>query len=157
MQHQWINELCCCCREMKCSMDGLKFACSWSGSISGARISVKIGKLQLEGCSFDGSRLSENLRDSPSISEIPPCIVAWIPKVYVSVVSLTCHSLSWNTTIMLVSRNYHTGSVPTNFWGHGQIQLCGVIVERLTAQAGYAMTTTRTTTETTYQCLEQLR
>ena len=62
-------------------MDSLKFVCSWSGSISGARISVKIGKLQLEGCSFDGSRLSENMRDSPSISEIPPCIVAWIPKV----------------------------------------------------------------------------
>ena len=70
-----------CCREMKCSMDSLKFVCSWSGSVSAARISVKIGKLQLEGCSFDGSRLSENMRDSPSISEIPPCVVAWIPKV----------------------------------------------------------------------------
>jgi len=74
---------------MKCSMDSLKFACSWSGSISGARVSVKIGKLQLEGCSFDGSRLSENLRDSPSVSEIPPCVVAWIPKVTSSI----CHNL----------------------------------------------------------------
>jgi len=70
-----------CRREMKCSMDGLKFVCSWSGTVSAARISVKVGKLQLEGCSFDGSRLSENMRDSPSISEIPPCTVAWIPKV----------------------------------------------------------------------------
>jgi len=65
-------------------MDSLKFACSWSSSVSGARIGVKIGKLQLEGCSFDGSRLSENMRDSPSISEIPPCVVAWIPKVTIA-------------------------------------------------------------------------
>ena len=32
----------------------------------------------MEGCSFDGARLSENQRDSPSISAIPPCSVAWI-------------------------------------------------------------------------------
>ncbi|XP_067663541.1 cytoplasmic dynein 2 heavy chain 1-like isoform X1 [Haliotis asinina] len=67
-------------RELQCSMDSLKFACSWRGSIQGARTSVKIGGLQLEGCSFDGSRLSENQRDSPSVAAIPPCVVAWIPK-----------------------------------------------------------------------------
>ena len=72
-------------------MDSLKFACSWSGSISGARISVKVGKLQLEGCSFDGARLSESLRDSPSISEIPACIVAWIPKVTYTYILGTCY------------------------------------------------------------------
>ena len=59
-------------------MDNLKFACSWKGSLQGAKLMVKIGGLQIEGCSFDGSRLSENQRDSPSISAIPPCSVAWI-------------------------------------------------------------------------------
>ncbi|XP_053400577.1 cytoplasmic dynein 2 heavy chain 1-like [Mercenaria mercenaria] len=65
-------------RELGCSMDSLKFCCSWKGSLQGAKFNVKIGGLQLEGCSFDGTRLSENQRDSPSISGIPPCMVAWI-------------------------------------------------------------------------------
>uniref|UniRef100_A0A2C9JPE7 Dynein heavy chain C-terminal domain-containing protein n=1 Tax=Biomphalaria glabrata TaxID=6526 RepID=A0A2C9JPE7_BIOGL len=67
-------------REMKCSMDSLKFACSWRGSIQGARTSIKVGGLMIEGCTFDGSRLSENQRDSPTVVAIPPCIVSWIPK-----------------------------------------------------------------------------
>ncbi|XP_055895255.1 cytoplasmic dynein 2 heavy chain 1-like isoform X1 [Biomphalaria glabrata] len=67
-------------REMKCSMDSLKFVCSWRGSIQGARTSIKVGGLMIEGCTFDGSRLSENQRDSPTVVAIPPCIVSWIPK-----------------------------------------------------------------------------
>ncbi|XP_074649972.1 cytoplasmic dynein 2 heavy chain 1-like [Tubulanus polymorphus] len=67
-------------REMKLSMDSLKCVSSWRGPISGARTSIRIGGLQLEGCTFDGSRLSENQRDSPSISAIPMCTVAWISK-----------------------------------------------------------------------------
>ena len=63
-------------------MDSLKFACSWKGNISGARTSIRIGGLQLEGCTFDGQRLSENQRDSPSVSGVPVCAVAWIPKVF---------------------------------------------------------------------------
>ena len=63
-------------------MDSLKFGCSWKGSIAGARQSVKIGGLQLEGCVFDGNRLSENQRDSPIVSSIPSCVMAWIPKVF---------------------------------------------------------------------------
>lgn len=62
-------------------MDSLKFAVSWRGGVQGAKTQVKVGGLQLEGCSFDGSRLSENQRDSPSVSAVPPCQVAWIPKV----------------------------------------------------------------------------
>lgn len=67
-------------REVGCSMDSLKFAVSWRGGVQGAKTQVKVGGLQLEGCSFDGSRLSENQRDSPSVSAVPPCQVAWIPK-----------------------------------------------------------------------------
>ena len=36
--------------------------------------------MQLEGCSFDSSRLLENQRDSPSVTVIPPCTVAWVTK-----------------------------------------------------------------------------
>ncbi len=68
-------------RELQCAMDSLKFTCSWKGSVAGARAPVKIGGLQLEGCTFDGQRLSENQRDSPIVSSIPDCVVAFIPKV----------------------------------------------------------------------------
>ena len=37
--------------------------------------------LQLEGCSFDGSRLTENQHNSPSLSALPVCSIAWIHKV----------------------------------------------------------------------------
>ncbi|XP_039269307.2 cytoplasmic dynein 2 heavy chain 1-like [Styela clava] len=67
-------------RDSKTSMDELKFVCSWKGSLTGAKNPVRIGGLQLEGCTFDGNRLSENQRDSPTVSSIPPCHVAWIPK-----------------------------------------------------------------------------
>ena len=63
-------------------MDSLKFAVTWNSSgISGARITVTLGGIMLEGCTFDGNRLAENQRDSPSFTEIPACKVAWIKKV----------------------------------------------------------------------------
>ncbi|KAL2095875.1 hypothetical protein ACEWY4_008023 [Coilia grayii] len=63
-----------------CSMDSLKFVASWKSSILGATLQVKVGGLKLEGCSFDGSRLSENQHDSPSVSAVPSCYMAWIPQ-----------------------------------------------------------------------------
>ncbi len=71
-------------------MDNLKFTASWRGSIAGAKIQLKIGGLQLEGCTFDGSQLSENQRDSPSVSEIPACVVAWIAKVTTLTTKIIC-------------------------------------------------------------------
>lgn len=62
-------------------MDSLKFVCSWKGDVAGARYSCKLSGLQLEGCVFDGSRLSESQRDSPIVTTIPDCTVAWISKV----------------------------------------------------------------------------
>ena len=32
----------------------------------------------MEGCSFDGSKLTENSYDSPSMVAFPPCMVAWV-------------------------------------------------------------------------------
>ena len=68
-------------RAQGCAMDSLKFACSWRGGVTGAKLPVKLGGLQLEGCTFDGSHLSETQSDSPIVSAIPPCVIAWIPKV----------------------------------------------------------------------------
>uniref|UniRef100_A0A8C7DMK0 Dynein cytoplasmic 2 heavy chain 1 n=1 Tax=Oncorhynchus kisutch TaxID=8019 RepID=A0A8C7DMK0_ONCKI len=58
-------------RSMGCSMDSLKFVSSWKSPITEAQLQVKVGGLQLEGCSFDGARLSENRHDSPSVSAVP--------------------------------------------------------------------------------------
>ncbi|KAM4699205.1 cytoplasmic dynein 2 heavy chain 1 [Discoglossus pictus] len=67
-------------RAMNCSMDSLKFVASWKGRIQEAKLQVKISGLHLEGCSFDGHRLSENQHDSPSVSMVPSCYMAWIPQ-----------------------------------------------------------------------------
>ena len=75
---------------MRCSMDSLKFSCNWRGSVQGAKIPIKLGGLQLEGCVFDGNRLMENQRDSPIVSAIPACTVGWVSKV----MDLTAHSKS---------------------------------------------------------------
>ncbi|KAJ7398962.1 hypothetical protein BTVI_119896 [Pitangus sulphuratus] len=67
-------------RVMSCSVDSLKFTASWKGRIQEGKLQVKISGLQLEGCRFDGNRLSENLHDSPSVSSVLPCYMAWIPQ-----------------------------------------------------------------------------
>ncbi|XP_009895076.2 cytoplasmic dynein 2 heavy chain 1 [Dryobates pubescens] len=67
-------------RIMSCSVDSLKFTASWKGRIQEGKLQVKISGLQLEGCSFDGNRLAENLHDSPSVSALLPCYMAWIPQ-----------------------------------------------------------------------------
>lgn len=67
-------------RSMGCSMDSLGFATSWKTNIVQAKLQVKVGGLQLEGCSFDGAHLSENQHDSPSVSAVPPCYMAWVPQ-----------------------------------------------------------------------------
>ncbi|KAJ3590362.1 hypothetical protein NHX12_008314, partial [Muraenolepis orangiensis] len=58
---------------MNCSMDSLRFVTSWKSPIK------EVGGLQLEGCSFDGVRLSENQHESPSVASVPPCYMAWVP------------------------------------------------------------------------------
>ncbi|CAI8045536.1 Cytoplasmic dynein 2 heavy chain 1 [Geodia barretti] len=66
-------------RAMKCSMDSLKLVCSWKPTgIPATKLSIKIAGVQLEGCSFDGSKLTENSHDSPSVVAMPPCTVAWV-------------------------------------------------------------------------------
>ncbi|CAF3379900.1 unnamed protein product [Rotaria sp. Silwood1] len=68
-------------RETKQPMDTLLLSTSWSGEVKhGKNVSIKIGGLQLEGCSFDNGRLSESAPDSPSVTAFPSCYIAWIPQ-----------------------------------------------------------------------------
>ncbi|KAF2362508.1 ATPase dynein-related AAA domain [Trinorchestia longiramus] len=68
-------------REYEVAMDELTLVSSWSrGGIPDARLPLRWAGLQLEGASFDGSRLMTNTHDSPSITTVPPCVVAWLPK-----------------------------------------------------------------------------
>ncbi|XP_048651719.1 cytoplasmic dynein 2 heavy chain 1-like isoform X1 [Marmota marmota marmota] len=67
-------------RAMGHSVDSLKFVASWKGRLQEAKLQIKINGLLLEGCSFDGNRLSENQHDSPSVSSVLPCFMGWIPQ-----------------------------------------------------------------------------
>ena len=44
---------------------------------------LQIEGLLLEGCSFNGTMITENDRSSTSVSNVPECSVAWIAKVSV--------------------------------------------------------------------------
>ena len=68
-------------REGKISMDGLKLACSFSGPMRGVGLNVKISGLQLEGCNFDGNKLTECQENSPSVISLPACFIGWVQKV----------------------------------------------------------------------------
>lgn len=97
-------------REYKTSMDNLEFVTVWLRSgIPNAQVAMKWSGLQMEGASFDGSRLLHNSHDSPSITVAPVCTVAWIPKVSL----LTC----WVT------------SVPAENWSHIPTSMVLVVTE----------------------------
>ena len=63
-------------------MDEFVLVSSWTrGGVPDAKVSFKWGGLQMEGASFDGSRLVPNTPESPSIAPAPLCTVAWVPQV----------------------------------------------------------------------------
>ena len=69
-------------REFGVAMDELELANSWSrggGTISGAKLPIRVGGLMLEGAQFDGVRLSASSHDAPTVTMAPVCTVAWIP------------------------------------------------------------------------------
>ena len=90
-------------REHGVSMSSLRLASSWArGGVSGAKVSVRVAGLQIEGAAFDGTRLADNSYDSPSIQvcgcsqgdvshqghdcpdhpppqAAPVCTMAWVP------------------------------------------------------------------------------
>ncbi|XP_043189481.1 cytoplasmic dynein 2 heavy chain 1-like [Amphibalanus amphitrite] len=64
----------------KTAMDGLVFVSSWAKIGVNSKMPVKLTGLQLEGCAFDGARLTESRADSPSVTSVPVCTVAWVPR-----------------------------------------------------------------------------
>ncbi|RXG65468.1 Cytoplasmic dynein 2 heavy chain 1 [Armadillidium vulgare] len=68
-------------REHNIPMDDLEFVTSWArGGMPEAKVPVKWAGLQIEGATFDGTRLLPNNHNSPSISVTPICTIAWMPK-----------------------------------------------------------------------------
>ena len=63
-------------------MDTLDFVTVWNrNGLSDAKVTMKWTGLQIEGATFDGSRLLKNNSNSPSIGAAPLCTVAWMPQV----------------------------------------------------------------------------
>ena len=67
-------------REFGMPMDELKLANSWNRSgLTGAKISISVVGMMLEGAAFDGNRLVASEHDSPTHSMAPGCVLAWVP------------------------------------------------------------------------------
>jgi dynein heavy chain 2, cytosolic len=67
---------------VKKPMDEFILISTWSKSeISQAALSIAVDGLLLQGCNFDGMRLSECSSDDASQSTVPTTFLAWMPKV----------------------------------------------------------------------------
>jgi len=65
-------------------MDKLILANSWAsggkgGGVTGAKLSIRVASLMLEGATFDGQRLAASSHDSPTHATMPTCSLAWVP------------------------------------------------------------------------------
>lgn len=64
------------------------YVCVWSVHVCDIHLLAvffsvisQVGGLLLEGCSYDGVCLGENQHDSPSVSAVPTCYLAWVLQV----------------------------------------------------------------------------
>jgi hypothetical protein len=56
-------------------IDTLKMACAWGGaSVAGARIAAQLSGLQLEGGTFDGTKLGDVSESSPKYACVCVCV-----------------------------------------------------------------------------------
>lgn len=86
-------------RVTKCPIDTLVFYSAWHKTGTAINLSCTLGGLFLQGCTFDGTRLSETGRNSSSIASIPPCHVAWVsPETFRSVNKLLTFSVPLYST-----------------------------------------------------------
>lgn len=77
------------------SLDELQLECSWKNYISGSRVTLKVEGLLMEGAYIDtNGTLHENLADSPVLSRVPNCQMAWMSEVK--------HHNIWNITNFLI-------------------------------------------------------
>ncbi|KAJ3189734.1 Cytoplasmic dynein 2 heavy chain 1 [Gaertneriomyces sp. JEL0708] len=66
-------------RKARQSMDALKLISRWSvNELPKDAVYLAIQGLWMQGCSFDGSRLSESHPDDPAYAQAPTCFVAWV-------------------------------------------------------------------------------
>ncbi|ESN99131.1 hypothetical protein HELRODRAFT_66985, partial [Helobdella robusta] len=67
-------------RSVNSSIDNVCMECSWhQGNKSGNR-TLKLKGLKLEGCNFDGNKLTEKRGHEPVYSEVPECHISWTIK-----------------------------------------------------------------------------
>lgn len=63
-------------------IDSLELCSTWNASeIKNSPIRCQVEGLILQGCGFDGSKLTELDTDDPTYSSVPLCNLAWIPQV----------------------------------------------------------------------------
>jgi hypothetical protein len=63
-------------------IDSLMLCSTWTPSeISTSPIKCQIEGLMLQGCRFDGTRLTELTSDDPTFIPVPMCHIAWMPNV----------------------------------------------------------------------------
>jgi dynein heavy chain 2 len=68
-------------RLMGVSMDSLVFQSRWDdGAVQHAPLSCRIVGLGVQGCSFDGQRLHQADRDTPTMVTVPAATVGFAPK-----------------------------------------------------------------------------
>ncbi|KAJ3088912.1 Cytoplasmic dynein 2 heavy chain 1 [Quaeritorhiza haematococci] len=68
-------------RKVQLPMDELKLVSTWgSGNTLSTPVVASIEGLYLQGCNFDGVRLSEASANDPSFVPAPVCHVAWVSK-----------------------------------------------------------------------------
>jgi dynein heavy chain 2 len=67
-------------REYGLPINELKLRNEWSrGSVSSAKLPVRICNLLLEGAAFDGNHLVASSHDSSPFAVMPACTLAWVP------------------------------------------------------------------------------
>ncbi|KAJ3052007.1 hypothetical protein HK097_006986 [Rhizophlyctis rosea] len=70
-------------RKVRQPMDTLKLVSTWSASeLSSAAVKIAAEGLFVQGCNFDGSRLSETGPDDPVSGTVPICHLAWMPTTF---------------------------------------------------------------------------
>ncbi|KAJ3042257.1 Cytoplasmic dynein 2 heavy chain 1 [Rhizophlyctis rosea] len=70
-------------RKVRQPMDSLKLVSTWSAQeLSSAALKVSVEGLFLQGCNFDGARLSEAGPDDPVSVTVPTCHLAWLPMTF---------------------------------------------------------------------------
>lgn len=67
-------------RQFKVAIDELKLVSSFDSSKLDKGSSIQLESLYLQGCAFDGTKLSDIKGQQAEIMQLPPCSIAWIQE-----------------------------------------------------------------------------